>query len=109
MPAASRLNGLFAVLAVLGWVVSTPALAAQAPLNGLFAPNSAALTVAGEQWLASQVALRPQQALQRIVVVALPGAGDSLQLRRAQMLRGRLASLGVAPQQVYFESGGQAQ
>ncbi len=91
-----------------GVVTALPAAAAQAPMAAMFMPGSTALTPAGEHWLDAQMARKAQSArlASQLLIVKLPGAENTLQVRRAQVLRERLAALGAVPDQVYFEAGG---
>ena len=105
----TALSSVTLALALAASVVTAlPAAAAQAPMAAMFVPGSTALTPAGAHWLDVQMARRALSArlASQMLIVKLPGAENTLQVRRAQVLRERLVALGAAHDQVYFEAGG---
>ena len=106
------LSSITLVLALTAGVVTAlpadtaqAAQAPQAPMAAMFIPSSADLTPAGERWLDSQMTQNTARTA-KMLIVKLPGAESSLQVRRAKVLREHLVVQGAGPHKLYFEAGG---
>lgn len=106
--APSAISLVLVLALAAGLVTALPAdaaQAAQAPMAAMFVPGSADLTPAGERWLDMQMTRKTARTA-KMLIVKLPGAETSLQVRRAKVLREHLVVQGAGPHKLYFEAGG---
>ena len=109
--APSAISLVLVLALAAGLVTALPAdaaqaaQAAQAPMAAMFVPGSADLTPAGERWLDTQMTQKTARTA-KMLIVKLPGAETSLQVRRAKVLREHLVVQGAGPHKLYFEAGG---